>query len=254
MLTAITRAVSPAIDRCELTNIDRLPINLERANIQHAEYEQTLRDLGLDVHSLPADPELPDSVFVEDAAIVLDEIAVITLPGADSRKPEINSIARTLAPYRNLVNIKAPGTLDGGDVLKVGKTIFVGLSERSNSSAIRQLENLLDPFGYKVNGVPVRGCLHLKSAVTQVEENCLVINPAWADKVYFPGLKFIDVHPSEPYAANALLIGTRLIYQPAFSKTLANLETAGMKPVLVDQSELGKAEGGLTCCSLIFKT
>jgi dimethylargininase len=254
MLTAITRAVSPAIDRCELTNLDRLPINLERANTQHAEYEKILRTLGVDVHLLPADPELPDSVFVEDAAIVLDEIAVITLPGVDSRKPEIKSIAQTLATYRNLVKIKAPATLDGGDVLRVGKTIFVGLSKRTNSSAFRQLEEFLSPFGYKVCGVPVKGCLHLKSAVTQVEENRLVINPTWVDKVYFPGLKFIDVHTSEPYAANALLINTRVIYQPTFPKTLANLEAAGMKPDLVDQSELGKAEGGLTCCSIIFTT
>ena len=253
MLIAITRAVSPAIDRCELTNLERLPINLERAIAQHHAYEAALRSLGIEVRSLAADPGLPDSVFVEDTAIVLDECAIITRPGADSRKPETGSIARVLAPYRELFRIQPPGTLDGGDVLKIGKTIYIGLSRRSDSSAIGQVQEFLVPFGYTVCAVSVRGCLHLKSAVTQVGVDVLVLNPAWVEKAAFPGLKFIEVHPSEPYAANALWVGETVIYQPAFPKTLGSLKVAGMDLLLVDQSELGKAEGALTCCSLIFK-
>jgi dimethylargininase len=253
MLIAITRAVSPAIDRCELTNLERLPINLERAITQHHAYEAALRSLGIEVRSLPADPGLPDSVFVEDTAIVLDECAIITRPGSDSRKPETGSIARVLAPYRELFRIQPPGTLDGGDVLKIGKTIYIGLSRRSDSSAIGQVQEFLAPFGYTVCAVSVQGCLHLKSAVTQVGADVLVLNPAWVEKAAFPGLKFIEVHPSEPYAANALWVGETVIYQPAFPKTLGSLKAAGLDLFLVDQSELGKAEGALTCCSLIFK-
>ena len=252
MLIAITRLVSPAISRCELTHLERIPIDLERARLQHHAYEETLRGLGVEVHSLPEEPHLPDSVFVEDTAIVLDECALLTRPGVDSRLPEIESIARALAPYRRLFTVQAPGTVDGGDVLTVGKTIFVGLSSRSNQAAIDQMQAFLKPYGYTVKGIRVTGCLHLKSAVTQVAAGTLLVNPAWVDKINFPGMKFIEVDPSEQVAANALMVGGTVLYQPAYPKTQARLEAAGIYPVLVDESELGKAEGALTCCALIF--
>ena len=134
-LIAITRPVSETIDRCELTNLERVPINLKRAIFQHQAYEETLRTLGVEVLALPEEPDLPDAVFVEDAAVVLDECAIITRPGADSRLPETESVARALAPYRTLYSIQAPGRLDGGDVLVAGKQIWVGLATRSNQSA-----------------------------------------------------------------------------------------------------------------------
>ena len=252
-LIAITCPVSPAIDRCELTNLERVPINLKRAVAQHHVYEETLKSLGVEVLHMPGQPHLPDAVFVEDAAVVLDECAIITRPGADSRKPETASIARALAPYRALNMIQAPGTLDGGDVLVVGKCIWVGLGTRSNHSAIDQLQAFLEPYGYAVYTVPVKGCLHLKSAVTSVAQDTLLINPAWVDQASFPNMKFIEVDPSEPYAANALLVGETVIYQPANPITRLRLEAAGIHPILVDQSELAKAEGALTCCSVIFK-
>ena len=252
-LIAITRPVSPAIDRCELTALKRAPIDLKRAVAQHHQYEETLQSLGVEVLRLPEQPHLPDAVFVEDTAVVLDECAIITRPGADSRKPETKSVARALAPYRTLYTIQAPGRLDGGDVLVVGKRIWVGMATRSNPSAIEQMQAFLEPFGYAVGGVPVSGCLHLKSAVTLVAQDTLLINPAWVDQVNFPGMEFIKVDPSEPYAANALLVGEAMLYQPAYPKTLQRLEEAGIHPILVDQSELAKAEGALTCCSLIIK-
>jgi dimethylargininase len=252
-LIAITRPVSPAIDRCELTALKRAPIDLKRAVAQHHQYEESLQSLGVEVLRLPEQPHLPDAVFVEDTAVVLDECAIITRPGADSRKPETKSVARALAPYRTLYTIQAPGRLDGGDVLVVGKRIWVGMATRSNPSAIEQMQAFLEPFGYAVGGVPVSGCLHLKSAVTQVAQDTLLINPAWVDQVNFPGMEFIKVDPSEPYAANALLVGEAMLYQPAYPKTLQRLEEAGIHPILVDQSELAKAEGALTCCSLIIK-
>ena len=252
MLFAITRLVSRSIANCELTHLERIPIDLERARQQQHVYEATLRGLGVEVHSLPEEPDLPDSVFVEDTAIVLDECALITRPGASSRQPETESITQALAPYRKLYPIQTPGTLDGGDVLTVGKTIFVGLSSRSNQAAIDQMEVFLASYGYVVKGVQVNGCLHLKSAVTQVRADTLLVNPAWVDRGYFPGMQFIEVDPSEPYAANALLVGEALIYQPSFPKTQRRLEAAGIRPILVDESELGKAEGALTCCTLLF--
>jgi dimethylargininase len=253
MLIAITRQASPAIVNCELTHLERLPIDLEMARLQHHQYEEALRSLGLAVRSLSAEPALPDSVFVEDTAIVLDECAVIARPGADSRKPEIESIAKALAPYRKLFYIQAPGTVDGGDVLAVGKTIYVGLTSRSNQSAIEQMRDFLALYGYTVKGVNVTGCLHLKSALTQVAADTLLINPAWVDRANFTGMKFIEVDPSEHYAANALMVGEVVIYPPAYPKTQKRLERAGVRLVLVDASELAKAEGALTCCSLIFK-
>ncbi|MCX6035315.1 MAG: arginine deiminase-related protein [Chloroflexi bacterium] len=252
MLIAITRLVSPAIDRCELTHLERIPIDLERARQQHHTYEETLRGLGVEVHSLPEEPDLPDSVFVEDTAIVLDECTLLTRPGVDSRRSEIESIARALAPYRKLFIVQAPCTLDGGDVLTVGRTIFVGLSSRSNQAAIDQMQAFLKPYGYTIKGIQVTGCLHLKSAVTQVGADILLVNPTWVDKVNFPGMKFIEIDPSEQHAANALMVGTTVLYQPVYPKTRARLEAAGIHPVLVDESELGKAEGELTCCALIF--
>ncbi len=252
MLIAITRAVSRSIVHCELTHLERVSIDIEHARLQHHAYEEILRGLGVEVHSLPEEPHLPDSVFVEDTAIVLDECAVLTRPGAASRRPETESVARALAPYRSLFTVQAPGTLDGGDVLTVDKQIFVGLSSRSNRSAMDQMQAFLAPYNYTVKGVQVTGCLHLKSAVTQVRADTLLVNPAWVDKINFPGMKFIEIDPSEPYAANALLVGGSVLTQPAYPKTRARLEAAGIYPLLVDESELGKAEGALTCCALIF--
>ena len=251
-LIAITRHVSPAINLCELTMLQRQPIDVERAASQHLAYEAALRLAGAQVHSLPAEPDLPDSVFVEDVAIVLDECALITRPGAVSRQPETESVARALSPYRELFTIQAPGTLDGGDVLVVGKTVYVGLSTRTDRQALDQMQAHLRPFGYQLQAVPVHGCLHLKSAVTLLAADRLLVNPQWVDRENFPGMSLIEVDPAENYAANALLVGETVIYQPVFPRTLARLEAVGIAPRLVDQSELAKAEGALTCCSLVF--
>ena len=252
MLIAIAREVSPAINQCELTHLQRQPIDYERACLQHGQYIQALRWLGTQVHLLPADPSLPDSVFVEDAALVLDECAVITRPGADSRKPEVDAIAKALAAYRKLFYIKTPARVDGGDILQLGKQIYVGLSTRSDTVAIEQMQDSLQSYGYEIHAVRVTDCLHLKSAVTQVTPDTLLINTNWVDKDNFDGVKFIEIDPSESYAANAVLIGETIIYPRAFPETRKRLETAGIHIVPVEADELAKAEGALTCCSLIF--
>ena len=253
MLTAITRKVSPAITRCELTHLPRKPIDVALAAQQHEEYERSLSDLGCRVVSLPAEPDLPDSVFVEDTAVLVDELAVVTRPGAESRRVETASVARVLAEYRPIAAIQAPGTLDGGDVLRVGRRVFVALSARSNREGIEQLRALLSPFGYAVEALAVSGCLHLKSAVTQVAPDAVLLNRAWVDPAGFDGLRCIGIDPAEPYAANALLVGEAVIYPTAFSRTAARLERAGIRLVSVDVSELAKAEGAVTCCSLILQ-
>jgi dimethylargininase len=250
---AITRKVSPAINRCELTFAERIVIDIERANAQHQEYEQALTSLGVEVISLPAEGDLPDSVFVEDCAIVLDECAIITRPGADSRKPEIASITTALTPFRELFFIQEPATLDGGDVLVVGKTIFVGISSRSNMLAIEQMQDFLRSSGYVVKSINVTGCLHLKSAVTQADERTLIINPNWVNKAEFSGMEFIEVDATEAYAANAVMVGESLLYPRSFPRTQKRLEDARLKLVLVDADELAKAEGAVTCCSLLFR-
>ena len=252
MIVTITRHISPRFNDCELTHLDRQPIDLELARVQHAQYEAALRELGCHVISLPAEADLPDSVFVEDVALVFDEAAIITRPGADSRKPETASIARALSPYRTLHFIQAPGTLDGGDVLCVGRRVYVGLSSRSNSAVVEQLQAYLAPYGYTVAGVQVTGCLHLKSAVTQVAADTVLINRQWIDSRHFEGLKWIEVDNTEPQAANALLIGATAIYPGSYPRTRQRLAEAGVCVKAVEVSEVIKAEGAVTCCSLVF--
>jgi len=205
---------------------------------------------------VPAAHNLPDAVFVEDMAVVLDEVAVLARPGAASRRGEADGVAHVLARYRDMAGIDAPGTLDGGDVLCVGRRIFAGRSSRTNDAGIAQLRALVSVHGYDVDAVDVRGCLHLKSAVTALGESTLLGNSAWVDRRAFGGLEWIEVDPSEPRAANALRAGDGVIYPRAYARTAAilraHLVPQGVSLHLVDVSELAKAEGGVTCCSLIF--
>ena len=253
MLIAMTREVSPSIGQCELTHLSRQEIDVDLAQCQHAQYENSLIDLGCKLSRLSAEPNLPDSVFVEDAAIVLNNMAVIARPGAILRRKETQSVAEVLKEYRTILQIIDPGTLDGGDVLQVGKTLYVGHSKRSNSHGIKQLMEIVTPYGYKVEVVKVDDCLHLKSAVTLVGEDTLLINRAWVDANTFGAMEFIEIDPSEPYAANALLVGEALIYPASFPRTHLRLESKGIGVRVMDVSELQKAEGALTCCSLIFE-
>jgi dimethylargininase len=253
MVIAITREVSPRFNECEITHIERTPIDLNIARAQHRAYVNALKELGCDVIELPAEADLPDSVFVEDIAFILSEVAVITRPGADSRKPETESIIRALSPHIKLVQVREPATVDGGDVLVLGKNIYVGLSTRSNQQAIEQLNGLLCEYGYTVTGLQLYDCLHLKSAVTRVDDKTLLINKNWVDTRHFADFDLIEIDPSEPYAANCLPVGEAIIYPTAFPKTRAKLEERGYQVVAVDVSELAKAEGAVTCCSLIIK-
>ncbi len=252
MLIAITRDVSASLADCQLSFVARDAIDIARAHAQHQAYRQALESLGCRVIALPAQDAMPDAVFVEDVAIVLDEVAIMTRPGAPSRHGEGASVAEALGNYRALRTIEAPGTIDGGDVMRVGHRIYVGQSDRSNPEGIEQLAALVAEFGYTVRPVPTCDCLHLKSAVTQVAEDTLLIQPEWVDRDFFDEYRLIEVDPAEEHAANALRIGDAVIHPACFPRTHARMRDAGITVVAVDLSELQKAEGATTCCSIVF--
>ncbi len=253
MQIALTRGVSPLLNNCTLTHLAREPIDVELAREQHGAYEECLREFGYEVRRLPAAPHLPDSVFVEDTVVVLDELAVITRPGAPARRPETASMKEAVEPFRRLHAIEEPAVLDGGDVLRIGRRIYVGLSGRSDRAAIKQLREILEPYGYAVEGVSLRGCLHLKSAITQVADDVVLMNPEWVSSQAFPNLRHIEVDPAEPQAANALLVGDTVLFPAQYRRTAERLRQQGIAVRTVDVSELGKAEGGVTCCSVILE-
>jgi dimethylargininase len=252
MLTAITRKVSSSLANCELSFIERKPIDMEKARTQHHAYEALLGKLGAKVISLPEERDLPDSMFVEDPAIVLDELAVICPLGTETRRKEAPSLAAALEPFRKLAHVKLPGMLEGGDVLRIGKKIFVGLTQRSNAEGIRQLAVIAEHYGYDLTAVPVTGCLHLKSAVTYLGRNTLLGNRSWFQWKRFEGFDWVDVDPSETHAGNALRIGDSIVFPASFPKTCARIEAKGFHVESLDISELQKAESGLTCSSLLF--
>lgn len=248
-MIAITRGVSRNIAEGQVTHVERVPVDYERARAQHEQYIALLRELGCEVIELPADDAYPDCVFIEDTAIVLDDVAVITRPGAESRRGEIDAVADALQRLRPVVRIEAPATIDGGDVLVLGDRIFVGLSSRTNEEALAQLARLT---GREVVPVRTHGALHLKTAITRVGERTLLVNCEWVDVAPFEGWELIDADPEEPFGANAVWLRDVLIYPTAFPKTAAKLEARGLHLKRVDADELAKIEGGVTCCSLLL--
>lgn len=252
MAVAITRAVSPAFASCELTHLDRVPIDVDRARAQHGAYERALADAGFAVRQLDTSADLPDSVFVEDIAVVFTEVGVVTRPGAESRRAEVPAIAAALAPLRPLREIRPPATIDGGDVLVAGRRVFVGRSTRTNDAAIAQLREMLGPLGYTVCATEVASCLHLKSAVTALDETTLLVNREWIDPAAFDGFTLVDVDSDEPAAANALRLADRVIFPSAFPRTARRIAARGLRVVSIDVDEIAKAEGAVTCCSLIL--
>lgn len=253
MPIALTRPISLSLARCELTYQTRQPIDIDQARAQHLEYEQALRELGCSLIRLPEAPELPDAVFVEDLALVLDEVAILTRPGVESRRPEGAAIEKELGRHRILQRIEPPGTLEGGDILRLGRTIYIGRSGRSSAEGIRQLRDRAAPFGYRVEAVPMHGCLHLKSAVTDIAPDRLLVNPDWVDPEAFVGMDWTPVAEGEAHAANALRVGVKVIFPAGFPRTLEVLMREGVDVRPVDVSEVQKAEGAVTCCSLIFE-
>ena len=250
---AITRELLVTLAQCELTHLSREPIDFPRAVAQHQSYCAALAALGLTVLRLPADPGYPDCCFVEDTAVVLDEVAVIASPGVASRRGETALIASTLAGYRPLVHLELPATLEGGDVLQVGRRLFVGRTTRTSDAGIAALAAAVAPWGYQVVPVAVSGCLHLKSAVTAVDEQTLLANSALFDRTAVAGLRVLEVAPEEPGAANVLGVRGSLLCHAGYPRTAERLVAAGYSVTPIDISEFLKAEAALTCKSLLLR-
>ncbi len=250
-IVAIVRDVSDALAECELSFVERSPIDLALARRQHAAYVAALEAAGCGIRQAPPLPTMADAVFVEDTVVVVDELAVLTRPGAESRRGEVASMAETLRPLRPLAWIEAPGTIDGGDVLRIGRNVYVGRSARSNDSGIEQLRTLLAPHGYSVEGVRTRECLHLKSAVTAIADDSVLVNPQWLVDDPFDQYRRIEIDSTEEHAANALRVGDAVLYPASFPRTAERLHAAGIDLRVLDVSELQKAEGATTCCSVL---
>jgi dimethylargininase len=253
---AITRLPSSRMNDCELSFTSRSPIDIDRAIAQHAEYRALLKNCGADVTLLGPSPDLPDCTFVEDTAVVLEEIAIITSPGAPSRRAEVDDIAEALRPHRPLEWVRLPATLDGGDVVHIGRTLLVGLSARTNGEGVAALHEIGTSHGHRVWPVAIRECLHLKSACTALDERTLLANPAWIEPEAFRALseryQIVIIPPAEPFAADVLRIGTKICLPAAHQQTAALIAELGFEVLTVDLSEFAKAEGGVTCLSIIF--
>lgn len=252
MLLALTHRPSPALQDCELTFLDSQPIDINNATLQHMAYCDMLRECGAQVATLDDNLSLPDSVFVEDPIIVFDEIAVLTSMGVASRRKESAVLEQFFGRYRVVERISLPARIEGGDVLKIGKRIFVGESARTNSEGIRALADIIEPLGYALTPVQVTGCLHLKTGCTALDEKTILINPEWVDVSPFKEFSVIETLPAEPFGANVLPVGDTLCMNGAFQRTINLVKGLGYKVLSVDISEFVKAEAGLTCMSVPF--
>jgi dimethylargininase len=253
-MIAITRQVSASINDCELSYIGRTPIDVARAREQHRAYVACLESLGATVETLPEVAGLPDAVFVEDTAVVLGTIAIATNPGAASRRHEVEAVAFALAGHVRVVRMTGGGTVDGGDVMHVGNTLYVGRTPRSSDEGIAELAALAAPHGVEVRPVRVDGCLHYKSGASFIGRGTVLANPAWVDVAELDGLHVIEVDPAEPWAANTVVVGDTVVVSDAFPVTAARLRAAGFAVVTLDISEFQKAEGGLSCLSILVGT
>ena len=253
-LRAITRRPGSELSGCELSFVERTPIDVAKATAQHAAYRTALTDAGVLVETLPPDDSHPDATFVEDCAVVFDEVAILARPGAESRRGEVPPVASALAACRELRPIRPPGTLDGGDVLVIDRTVFVGRSCRTSADGVAQLSTLIAPFGYRVLPVDVRGCLHLKTAVTALDAGTVLMNPEWIDASSFEDFRTLRVPPAEPFGSNTLRVHNRLLLSARFQRTRDLLAAHGFDGDVLDISELEKAEAGLTCLSILFRT
>lgn len=253
MLTIITHLPSPSLEKCELTFLDAKPIDMQKAQKEHLAYCEMLRECGGEIITLKDNIDLPDSVFVEDPIIVFDEVAILTSMGVESRRKESDSMEKIFSKYRKIEHIKLPSQIEGGDVLKIGKNIYVGKSARTNAQGIRDLRDILTPYGYEVTAVKVSGCLHLKTGCTALDENTVLINPDWIDSKVFAGFRQIVVPKDEPFGANILKINETICMNEAFPKTIEMVKSLGYTVKTTDITEFVKAEAGLTCMCVPFK-
>lgn len=250
---AITRGVSSKMESCELTYRSRENIDLNKAVVQLEEYGELLRSWDVDLVMMPASNSYPDCCFVQDTAVVLDEICVIASMGALSRQGEVSEIERLVSPWRRIRRIIPPATLDGGDVVQIGRLLFVGLSTRTNARGIAALDRLVEPFGYTVVPVRVHGGLHLTTGCGVINDETVLLNPHWLDAHAFRGLRQLHVPESEPWAANTIRVDNAVCLEDGAPRTLELVQPFAKRIATLDISEFRKAEGSLSCLSLIFR-
>ena len=249
---AIVRKPCPEIIN-GLTSVSLGKPDYNKALDQHAGYVEALRSCGLNVKVLEADSQFPDSVFVEDVALCTSECAIVTNPGAPSRndeKLEMNAVLKSF--YKHIEAIEAPGTLDAGDVMMVGKHYYIGISERTNIHGAEQLIVFLERYGMTGTMVPLKEMLHLKSGLSYLEQNQLLISGEFIDHPAFADFQKIEVDPDESYAANSLWVNSTVLVPAGFPRTLAKIKQAGYHTLILDVSEFRKLDGGLSCLSLRF--
>jgi dimethylargininase len=253
MLKAITRAVSRNIGRCELTLRRRECVDYEKAISQHEAYSDLLRRLGVEVLNLEASDALPDCCFVADTAIILDHLAVIASMGAPSRRGETSAVEEILSPRHQIARIEPPATLDGGDVVRLGKELFVGRSGRTNAEGIESLIRIVRPFGYRVTPVAVTGSLHLTTACSALDEETVLLNPCWIDDRPFARFRILRAFEEEPWAASTVRVGEAVCVEAHSPRTLQMVaKHSGAHVEVIDISEFRKAEGSLSCLSILF--
>jgi dimethylargininase len=252
MLTVITHKPSPALQNCELTFLESQEINYELALQQHQQYCQMLKNCGAKIIEIADNLDLPDSVFVEDPIIVFNEVAVLTSMGVASRRAESATLERLFKRYREIERISLPAKIEGGDVLKIGRQVFVGESPRTNRTGILALADIIEPFGYKVIPVSVKGCLHLKTGCTALDNETVLINSEWIDCEPFHYFKRVETLPEEPFGANVLRLNDHVCMNGAFPKTLDLVTSLGYSISAVNISEFVKMEAGLTCMCIPF--
>jgi dimethylargininase len=251
-MLAITNVPSPKLHVCERTFVAHEPIDYQRALAQHAAYCDALRDCRARVVKLNVNADQPDGTFIEDTAVVLDEVAVLASMGAASRRNELRAIEPILREHREIVRIDPPASLEGGDVLRVGRTLLVGVSCRTNHAGIALFAAIGERLGYRVVPILIRECLHLKTACTALPDGRLLLNPAWINPSALSDFELLDVPTEEPWAANVCPVNSTVLVAAAHQRTAEIIDSLGFHVRAVELSEFAKAEGGVTCLSLLI--
>ena len=251
-MIALTHIPSPNMHACERTFVPQTAIDHALATRQHAAYCKLLADCGAKVVTLDVNAGFPDCTFIEDTATVLDELAILPPMGAVSRRAEQAAIEPFLEAHRPIARIHLPATIDGGDVLRVGRRLLIGESRRTNSAGIAALTLILKRYGYRVTRVPVRGCLHLKTACTALPDGHLLVNPGWLESSALADFQIVHVPTGEPWSANVALLGPNVLMPAAHPQAAELVCKLGFTVRTVDLSEFAKAEGGVTCLSLFI--
>lgn len=249
---AIVREIANTYNNCVVTFSDTPLIDVSLAKQQHNNYCNVLSQVGVDITKLEADDNLPDCCFVEDTAIIIEDIAIITYLGTESRVNETYEIEKSLKNYKKIYHINLPGTIEGGDVLKIDKKIYVGISQRTNIEGINQLALIVKDKGYEVIGVNIWDTLHLKSACTYLGNNVVIFSQGHFDESIFSSYDTIIVPKEEEYCANTLTINGQVLIPKGFPITKGLITIKGFSVIELEMTEIQKAEGALTCLSLLF--